>query len=106
MGDSGGNVAMPNLPAQFTESQASVRSDIMNNQLGRTIQHSTGSSQGSRGVASYPPLSAGLGGLPANVGMVSNTSGLGANVPIDQYSTNSAGGIVQVSSSPSFYTLQ
>ena len=106
MNDSGGNVAMPKLPAQITESQASVHSDSMNNQLGKTVQHSIGGGQGSRGVASYPPLSAGLGGLPAIVGMASNTSGLGADVPIDLYSTDTASGIVQVGSSPSFHTMR
>lgn len=68
----------------------------MNNQLGAAFQNSINDNQGSRGVASYPPFSVELGGSCEGFEVMSKTSGLGANMPIDPYITDSASDIVQV----------
>lgn len=99
MGGGGVNIAITDLPAQFPGSQASVASDIVSNQLGNTVQHSIGISQGNKGVACYSPLSAGPGESLADVRVASNTLGLGENAPIGPYIMENASFIVQVSSS-------
>lgn len=93
--DSGVDVAAT-LPGRFTRSQGSVGSDIGNNQLETTTQHSIGSDQGSEGIAPYIPLSGGLGGSPAEIGNMSNSLGSGANVPMDPYPISRVSGGVQV----------
>ena len=79
------NVMMTKLPGQFPGSPSGAASDMMNNQLGAALQWSTKSNQGSRGVASYSPLSVGLGGSRADLQIMSNTLGSGATMPIDPY---------------------
>ena len=82
------NVATTTLPGLFPGLQSGVGGDTVNNELGAAIQHSIKSNQGSRGVASYPPLPVGLGGPRANLEIISNFSELGANMPADPYVTN------------------
>ena len=77
--DSGVDVAAT-LPGLFTRSEGSFGSDLGNNQLGVTSQHSVWSNQGNKGIASYMLLSRGLDGSPANAGVVSNPLGWKANV--------------------------
>ena len=77
--DSGVDVAAT-LPGLFTWSQGSFGSDLENNQLGATSQHSVWSNQGSKGIVPYVPLSRGLDGSPANAGVASNPLRWGANV--------------------------
>jgi hypothetical protein len=91
------NVATTKLPGQFPGSQSGVGSDMVNNQLGAALQHSIKDNQGSRGVASYSPLSVGLGGSRADLEIMSNTLGLGANMPPDPYAMDRASGGEQVS---------
>lgn len=91
------NVATTNLLGQFPGSQAGVGSDILGNQLEAVVQQSIESRQDSRVVASYLPLSGGLGGSPAEIGSPSNSLGLGANVPTDPYDMGRASDGVQVS---------
>jgi hypothetical protein len=90
------NVATTELPGQFSGSQSGVGSDLVNNQLGAALQHGIKSSQGSRGVALYSPLSVGLGGSRADLEIISNTLGLGANMPPDPYAMDRASGGEQV----------
>jgi len=97
MDSSGVNVATTKLPGQFPASQTGAGSDIMDNQLRATFQHNIESSQGSRGVAPYPPLSRGLGGSRSDVEHMPNTLGSGANMPTGPYVTDRASGGVQVS---------
>jgi len=79
------NVLTTKLPGQFLGSLSGAAGDMVNNQLGAALQWSTKSNQGSRGVASYSPLSVGLGGSWADLEIMSNTLGLGANMPTDPY---------------------
>ena len=92
------NIATTRLRGQFTGSQAGVGDDIniVDNQLGAAVQQSIGSSQDSRGVESYPPLSGGLGGSPADFGSMFNMLGLGEIVPTGLYDTGRASDGVQV----------
>ena len=89
---------MTKLLGQFPGTQAGVGGDIdiVDNQLGAAVRQSIGSSQGSRGVASYSPLSGGLGGSPADFGRMFNTSGLGGNMPTGLYDMGRASDGVQV----------
>ena len=84
------DVSTTNLPGQFPGSLSGAASDMVNTQLGAALQWSTKSNQGSRGVASYSSLSVGLGGSWADLEIMSNTSGLGANMPTDPYVVNRA----------------
>ena len=74
----------------FPGSQSDAGSDTVNNQLEAAFQNSIKSNQGSRGVASYPPLSVGLGGSRADIEIMANTLGLGANMPINPHVTDCA----------------
>lgn len=85
MDGSGVNVATTKFLGQFTGSQAGVGSDIVDNRLEVAIQQSIGSIQDSRDVASYLPLSGGVGGSPAEIGSLANSLGLGENMPTDPY---------------------
>ena len=89
---------MTKLLGQFPGSQAGVGGDIdiVDNQLGAAVQQSVESFQNSRGVASYPPLSGGLGGSCADFGSMFNTLGLGENVPTGLYDMGRASDGVQV----------
>jgi len=82
---SGMNVSTTKLFGQFPGSLSGAASDMVNNQLGAALQWSIMRSQGSRGVASYSPLSMGLGGSRKDLKIMSNTLGLGANMPTDPY---------------------
>ena len=68
----------------------------MDNQLGAAFPNSINGDQGSRGDASYPPLSMELGGSCEGFEVMSKTSGLGANMPTDPCITDSTSDIVQV----------
>ena len=97
--DSGVNIATTKLLGQFAGSQVGVGGDIdiVDNQLGEAaVQQSIGSFQYSRGVESYPPLSGGLGGSPADFGSMLNLSGLGENMPTGLYDMGRASDGVQV----------
>ena len=88
-------------------SQAGIGSEIVNNQLGATVQQDIQSHQGSRGAASYPYLSGGLGGSPADVGSRLNMLGFGETTPMGPYGMEGVSGRVQVSLlPPSFRILQ
>ena len=96
---SGVNIATTKLLGQFTGSQVGVGGgiDIVDNQLAAAaVQQSIGSSQDSRGVALYPPLSGGLGGSPADFGSILNMLGLGENVPTGLYDMGGSSDGVQV----------
>ena len=67
-------------PGLFTRSQRSFGSDLGNNQLGATGQHSIGSNHGSKGIAPYMLLSGGLEGPSAHAGGSSNPLGWGENM--------------------------
>lgn len=99
IGSSSVNVATTRLTGQFAGLENSVADHVVNNQLEKMVQCRIGGSHSSRGVVSYPQLSAELEESPANVGVVSNTLELGENVPMYPYSTESTSGVVQVSSS-------
>jgi len=88
--NSGINVSMTKLLGQFPGSRSGAGGDMVNNQLGAAPQWSTKSKQGSRGVASYSPWSLGLGGSQKDLEILSNTLGLGANMPTDPYVMNRA----------------
>ena len=74
------NIVTTKPPGQFAGSHGSVGSHETNNQFGVTLRHNVGSYQGSKGVATYPLLSAGLGGSQKDFGIMSNTLGMGVNV--------------------------
>jgi hypothetical protein len=88
------NAARTELPGQIS---GGVGNNIMDTQLGMICQYSTGSSQGSREIASYPPLSGGLGGSPVDASITLNALGLGENWPTNPYATDSTSEGVQVS---------
>ena len=93
------NIATTKLLGQFTGSQVGVGGDIdiVDNQLAAAaVKQSIGSFQDSRGVESYPPLSGGLGGSPADFGSMFITLGLGETVPTGLYDMGRASDGVQV----------
>ena len=94
--ESGVDVATT-LPGPLTRSQGSFGSDLGNDQPGATTQHSTGSNQGSKGIAPYIPVSGGLEGSPAYVGVVSNPLGWRANAPTGPHVADGVSDSVQVS---------
>ena len=96
MGGSGCNVATAEILGLFSGSQSGAGSDTVNNQLGAAFDNSIEGNQASRGVASYPPLSVGLGGSRADVEIMSKTLGSGANIPANPHVTDSANDGVQV----------
>ena len=96
IGGSGVNRAMTEILGLIPGSQSGAGSDSMNNQLGAAFRDSIKSNQGSRGVASYPPLSVGLGGSRADIEIMPNMSGLGANMPTSPHVTDGANDVVQV----------
>ena len=79
---------------QFPGSQSGAGSDTVNNQLG--AENSIQSNKDSRGIASYPPLSVGLGGSRADFEIMSKAIGSGANMPINPHVTDRADDEVQV----------
>ena len=85
------------LPGPLTRLQGSVGSDLGNNQLEAITQHSIESNRDSKGIAPYIPLLGGLGRSPAELGSMSNSLGLGENVPTDPYAIGRASDGVQVS---------
>ena len=90
------NIATTEILGLFPGSQIGAGSDTMNNQLGAAFQSNIKSNQGSRGVASYPPLSVGLGDSRADIEIMSNTLELGANMPTNPHVTDSSNDGVQV----------
>ena len=90
------NVATTDILSLFPGSQSGAGSDTVNNQLGAAFQNSIKGNQGSRGVGSYPPLSVGLGRSRADIEIMSNTLGLGANMPTNPHVTDRANNEVQV----------
>ena len=94
--DSGVDVATT-LPGPFTRSQVSFSSDLGNNQLGAITQHGTGSNQGSKEIAPYIPVSGGLEGSLAYVGVVSNPLEWRENALTGPSATDGASVGVQVS---------
>ena len=80
----------------FPGSQSDAGSDTVNNQLEAAFQNNIKSNQGSRGIASNPPLSVGPGRSRAEIEIMSNMSGLGANMPTNPHITESFNDEVQV----------
>ena len=90
------NVATTEILGPFPGSQSGAGSDTVNTQLGAAFQNSIKSNQGSSGVASYPPLSVGLGGSRAEIEILSNKLGSGANMATNPHVTDSGNDGVQV----------
>ena len=85
------------LPGPFTRRQGRLGSDFGNDQLGTTTQDSIGSNQGIKGIAPYIPVSGGLEGSPAYIGVVSNPLGWRTDVLTGPLGADEVSDGVQVS---------